>query len=275
MKRAGIFLFVLMTAGCLWPARDSFRPRGLYNNALHRFFPDLERRENAIFYGRWRALELAWVEGISAERDAIFAHRLRAEVLALPDFPPDPDVTAPRFGREAPAAAGAILAAGALEREVADALAAADATPALTQKRIGHALLHYQRSRWALGVESERAQGPVLANYSTAKLLLAGDWLLAKSAEDLAVSNYGEQRWRIRATVEEYDRTIAALPASIPTSWYRQFAPTFTRDYPAAAQALDRATLFRGEIFQALAAPDLAGRRRGVREVEKIFGLSS
>ena len=32
---------------------EPFRPRGRYNSSVHRFFPDLDSRFNAVRYGRW------------------------------------------------------------------------------------------------------------------------------------------------------------------------------------------------------------------------------
>jgi hypothetical protein len=39
-------------------------------NAVHRFFPDLDRRQNApCDTGRWNALESAWIHGVNPETD--------------------------------------------------------------------------------------------------------------------------------------------------------------------------------------------------------------
>ena len=44
---------------------EPFRPKGRYNDSVHRFFPDLDSRLNAVRYARWRALEIAWISGIN------------------------------------------------------------------------------------------------------------------------------------------------------------------------------------------------------------------
>ncbi|HEX7253593.1 MAG TPA: hypothetical protein VF376_11980 [Thermoanaerobaculia bacterium] len=51
---------------------DPSPPKGEYTDSVHRFFPDLDARLNAVRYGRWRALEIAWVSGIDAETDQEF-----------------------------------------------------------------------------------------------------------------------------------------------------------------------------------------------------------
>ncbi len=274
MKRL-VWLIVLPAAAGCWTLRnETFRPRGIYNNAVHRFFPDLDRRENAIRYGRWRALEIAWREGVSEAVDRTFSQELRVQMQRLPDFPPDPQLAAPTFAREAPHAFDALRAADILEREVADILAAGDATPVLNRERIDRALNAYRREPAALSPPPEAAPTPdALAALGTARLLLTGDWLFAQADEDLTTAGYGEQRWRIRGTVERFDRELVTAPGSLRTPWYAEFAPTFLKDFPFVADTLDRATRFRVEIFAALSAPAPAERIRGVDAVERRYGL--
>ena len=274
MKRL-LWLIVLPAAAGCWTLRsETFRPRGIYNNAVHRFFPDLDRRENAIRYGRWRALEVAWREGISGPVDRGFADELLLQMRRLPDFPPDPLLTAPSFAQEAPHAFNALRVADNLERQVADILAAGDATPALNRERIERALNAYRREPAALSPPAAAAPvSDALAELGTARLLLAGDWLFAQADEDLTTSDYGEQRWKIRGTVERFDRELSTAPGPLRTGWYEQFAPTFLREFPFVADTLDRATRFRVEIFTALAAPDAAERSRAVKAVERRYGL--
>lgn len=274
MKRL-LWLIVLPAAAGCWTLRsETFRPRGIYNNAVHRFFPDLDRRENAIRYGRWRALEVAWREGVSGPVDRLFAGQLLLQMRRLPDFPPDPRLAAPSFAREVPRAFDALRVADSLEREVADILAAGDATPALNRERIDRALNAYRRETAALAPPA--GAGPIpgaLAELGTARLLLAGDWLFAQADEDLTTSDYGEQRWKIRETVERFDRELSVSPGPLRTAWYEQFAPTFLRDFPFVADTLDRATRFRVEIFAAMAAPGAAERSRAAAAVERRYGL--
>ena len=60
MKRAGLAtclgLLLLAAAAGAGRPEEPFRPKGYYNNSVHRFHPDLEGRLNAVRYGRWRAL---------------------------------------------------------------------------------------------------------------------------------------------------------------------------------------------------------------------------
>jgi hypothetical protein len=275
MKRLAIVLALSAAVGCLTLRNETFRPRGIYNNAVHRFFPDLDRRENAIRYGRWRALEVSWREGVSEPVDRRFAEKLLVEMQKLPDFPPDPRLAAPALAREAPRCYDALRNADLLEREVADILAAGDATPMRNRERIDRALNLYRRQPAALSSppappppETER-----LSTFATARLLLMGDWLFARADEDLTTSDYGEQRWKIRETVERYDRELTVPPASLRTAWYEEFAPGFTKAFPFVSDTLDRATRFRIEIFAALASPDGGRRLRSVAEVERRYGL--
>jgi hypothetical protein len=106
-------------------------------------------------------------------------------------------------------------------------------------------------------------------------MLLAGDWLFAHAAEDLAVSTWRDQRWKVKTTLDQYDRELDSPPASIEISWYRTFAPTFSQDYGAAAEIFDRATRFRVEIFDALSAPDRNVRRAAAEAVGRRYGLHS
>lgn len=276
MKRLLCFLALLPAAGCMSSRSESFRPRGLYNNAVHRFFPDLDRRENGIRYGRWRAIEIAWHEGASAAVDRPFSEELLLKMQKLPDFAPDPRLTAPGFAREAPRAFDALRAADSLEREAADILAAGDATPVRTRDRIDRALNAYRRDPAALSPPAsapDAAAQESLGRLDSARLLLTGDWLFAQADEDLTVADYGTQRWRIHATVERYDRELAAPPASVHTAWYAEFAPNFSKEYPFLADTLDRATRFRVEIFAALREGRPDRRAAGVSGVEQRYGL--
>ena len=264
---------LLLGIGCSGQAPLRLPFQGLSSHAVHRFFPDLDGRENAIRYGRWRALESAWNHGISLELDRVLEQALLAAIHRLPAFPPDAALCAPRFAREAPRAFGAVLEADQLEREIADLLAATDASVSNTKARIERSLTGYRRSRFAL---SEPLPAPVdatLGDFRTARLLLEGDWLFAQSAEDLAVSSFREQRWKIKTSVDRYDREVETPPDSIEASWYTRYAPDFTEANPLVSAALDRATRFRIEVFQALTPPDALARRERLKAVEKRYGL--
>jgi hypothetical protein len=264
---------LLLGIGCSGQTSLRLPFQGISSNSVHRFFPDLDGRENAIRYGRWRALESAWTRGIRREIDGALEDSVLAAIHRLPNFPPDARLCAPRFSREASRAFGAIVEADRLEREVADALAATDALGIKTKVRIERSLTAYRRSRYALSEPAPAAVDANLGRFRTAKLLLEGDWLFAQSAEDLAVANFREQRWKVKASVDRYDREIEQPPDSIEASWYTRFAPAFTEAYPLVAAALDRATHFRIELFEALSSPDAAARRAGVKAAEKRYGL--
>ncbi len=264
---------LLLGIGCSGQTSLRLPFQGLSSHSVHRFFPDLDGRENAIRYGRWRALENAWTRGVSRELDGALEDSVLAAIQRLPDFPPDARLCAPRFSREAPRAFGAILEADRLERQVADALAATDALGIKTKVRIERSLTAYRRARYALSEPAPAGIDAGLGNFRTARLLLEGDWLFAQSAEDLAVANFREQRWKVKASVGRYDREVEQPPDSIEASWYTRYAPAFTEAYPLVAAALDRATHFRIEVFEALSSPDAAARRAGVKSVEKRYGL--
>jgi hypothetical protein len=278
MKRPLVCLLICLLAaavGCTTAGNDEFRTRGLYNNAVHRFFPDLDQRQNAIRYGRWRALEASWRRGANASTDAEISIRIRWELRRLPAFGPDARLAAPYFAQGAPAAFHAMVAANVFERQVSDALASPDATPDRTARRIDRALAQYRQSPWSLS-EPPAPAGPAtgLERFESARLLLAGDWLFARCAEDLSAARYGSQRWKTRDTVALYDRQIASPPASITTAWYRDFAPEFSRTHPVAAEILDRVTRFRIELFAAFRGRDPGARAAGVSAVERRYGLS-
>lgn len=275
MKRAAALVFALTCAACLPPpSRDSFRPPAIQNNAVHRYFPDLDQRANAIRYGRWRALEETWIRGASDAVDRDLGSRLLRELRTLPGYPPDAALAAPTFSRDLPVAAGALATADVFEREVADALAAPDSPPDKVDRRLARALDRYRESGLALVQSAAASQIPDgLGSLTTARLLLAGDWLLAAAAEDLSGPDYGAERWKVKSTVAEYDTRIENPPGSIETAWYGKFAPSLARRCPAATEILDRATRFRTCIFVALRGPTPQARRRGVAAVDSDFGL--
>jgi hypothetical protein len=245
----------------------------VHAHAVHRFFPDLDQRENAVRYGRWNALESAWKNGVTDRTDRELAARLRETIARQPDFPPDPRLCAPILAREEPALFGALIDADRFETEVTDVLAATDASPETTSPRVEKILVRYRRSRYVLGAPPPAAVDERIGELSTARLLLAGDWLFAHAAEDLAASAFRDQRWKVKATVDRYDRDVDSPPASVEAAWYRNYAPTFTSTYGPAAELFDRATRFRIEIFAALAAADPAARRTGVEAVARRYGL--
>lgn len=257
MKRLaclGVCAFLLATAGGGFGRSDEpFPPKGAYNNSVHRYFPDLDARLNAVRYGRWRALEIAWVSGIDRRLDQRFSSYLLALMADAPRYPPEADRVAPRVAREAPPVFRALRWGQTFEQQVIDILASPDASPRLSADRLTRLLDLYRREPWALSEPPDvRPNDDVIAAAPvSARILSAGTRLFALAAEDLAATDFGQQRWRVRRTVEEFDRTYAAeRPAT--DSMYRASAPTILDRYPSIAAHLDRLARFRGEVFLAL-----------------------
>jgi hypothetical protein len=96
--------------------------------------------------------------------------------------------------------------------------------------------------------------------------------------EALAASVFGQQRWKVRDTIEEFDSSLPR-EKGVEESTHRVSAPTFVERYPAAAAHLDRVTRFRLEVYGALvgggATPE-ARRERNARlsRVARRYGLA-
>lgn len=271
---AGRALLALLPAiGCSGQGSLRLPFQGLSSSAVHRFFPDLDGRENAIRYGRWRALESAWRRGIGREADPELAAAFLSTIHRLPAFPPDARLAAPRFSREAPRSFEALLQGDRLEREIADALASTDVSGSSTKARIETCFTAYRRSSSALSEPPAAEADSTPGDLHTARLLLEGDWLFAQSAEDLDAASFREQRWKVRASVERYDREIESPPDSIAAAWYARVAPEFSQAHSLVAAALDRVTRFRIEVFQALTPADEGSRLERLASVEKRYGL--
>src|SRR5262244_2369490 len=89
-------LLLLLAAGsAAGQPEEPFRPKGIYNNSAHRFHPDLDARLNAVRYGRWRALQIAWSSGINQALDREFSDYLRGVLSDPPRFAPEGDRVAP------------------------------------------------------------------------------------------------------------------------------------------------------------------------------------
>ena len=97
---APLLLFLAAAAAGSLP-EERFPPKGSWTNSAHRFFPDLDARMNAVRYGRWKAVEIAWVSGINGRLDQKFSAYLLALLADPPRFAPEADRVAPRFAREA------------------------------------------------------------------------------------------------------------------------------------------------------------------------------
>jgi hypothetical protein len=271
MKRwaACVGIILLAAAGATAWAEEPFPPKGGYNNSVHRFFPDLDARLNAVRYGRWRALEIAWTAGIDRRLDESFSRYLLRILSDPPRFSPEADRVAPRFAREAVPIFHALHWGQVFEQQVVDVLASPDANPRFSGDRLNRVLDLYRRERWALAEPPDvRPNAPVFeAAPVSARILSTGTRLLALAAEDLAAADFGQQRWRVRKTVADFDQSYAADRPPQEAS-YRAAAPTIVARYPGIAEHLDRITRFRGEVFEALlggGATEEARRERTAR----------
>ncbi len=274
--------------------QEPFRPKGFHNNSVHRYFPDLDARLNAVRYGRWRALEIAWLSGINRKLDSEFSSYLLSLLADPPRYPPEADRVAPRFARESAPVFHALSWGQMLEQQLSDALASPDASPALTDERLRRALEAYRREPYALSElkAKEPAPGPGAAREVapredaegdpqtlvleaarvapvSAKILLAGTALFIATAEDLADSDFGQQRWRVRKTIAEFDHSFAGgfgeagaatpaqaiapkAPGTIRPLTYRTSAPTVAKAFPLITEQLDLLARFRIDVFDAL-----------------------
>src|SRR5262249_38663360 len=186
---------------------EAFRPKGSYNNPVHRFHPDLDERLNAVRYGRWRALQIAWKNGINPELDKEFSSYLQKLLADPPRFAPEADRVAPGPAREAAPIFRALRWGQTLEQQFLDILASSDASPSVTGARVDRALVLYRRERGALSEPAEEAassESLALAPISS-RILASGTRLFVLAAEDLVSSDFAEQRWKVRKTVEEFD----------------------------------------------------------------------
>jgi hypothetical protein len=99
--------------------------------------------------------------------------------------------------------------------------------------------------------------------------LTAGTRLFASTAEDLAASDFGQQRWRVRQTVADFDRSYAAdRPPQDPA--YRAAAPGVVERYSPVATHLDRIAQFRAEIFEALLGGGATADARRLRDARVV-----
>jgi hypothetical protein len=267
---AGLAVFLLAAAAGARP-EEPFAPKGSYNNSVHRFFPDLDARLNAVRYGRWRALEIAWTSGINRRLDKQFSSYLLSLLADPPRYAPEADRVAPLFAREAAPVFRAMRWGQVFEQQVLDILASSDASPKLSRDRLNRVLDLYRRERWALSeppdvrsIELLSAAAPV-----SARILSAGTRLFATTAEDLAASDFGQQRWRVRQTVADFDRSYAAdRPPQDPA--YRVAAPGIVERYSPVAAQLDRIAQFRAEIFEALLGGGATADARRLRDARVV-----
>ena len=248
MRRGGLVASVLLLAAASAAAQpeEPFRPKGGYNNSVHRFHPDLDARFNAVRYGRWRALEIAWSGGIDRELDRKFSAYLLAWLAEPPRFAPEADRVAPSLAREAIPIFRALRWGQTLEQQFLDILASADSTPDLSRERAERALRLYRRERYALSDPGEGASAAELYDLAplSARILISGTRLFAVAAGNFATSDFAQQRWKVKKTIEDFDRTYRNERAAEESS-YRASAPAAVSSYPAMTEALDRLARFR------------------------------
>ena len=265
------------------------RPKGRHNDSVHLYFPDLDSRMNAVRYGRWRALEIAWTAGIDRELDRRYSSYLLSVLADPPRHAPEADRVAPRFLREARAVFLALRWGQSLEAQLLDALASPDASAALTEARLERALDSYRRELYALSEPARPAAsgkgspGEAAARAPvSARILVAGTALFIQTAQDLAEANFGEQRWRVMETIAEFDRSFAAEDAAAPGTLsprtYVSQAPAVAAAYSDVADRLDRLARFRLEVFEALTpggetASAQHERDERLRAVARRYGL--
>ncbi len=282
MRRAGLetclpLLFLLAAVAGGQP-EEPFRPKGIYNNSVHRFHPDLEARLNVVRFVRWQTLEIAWESGVTDSLE----RQISADALFLaahpPRFPPEADRVAPLLARDAAPIFRALRWGQTLERQLLDVLASSDADPRLSAGRLDRALLLYRRERWALTDPGEPAlSGGSLESTAAWRIEVVGARLLAGAADDLTTPDFAEQRWRVKLTVAEFDQALkAGHPAETAASMAS--SPAIAEAFPGVARALDRVEELRRDVLEAFlpAGGTIEARRKRaqrLRGVARRYGL--
>lgn len=282
MKPAALGVLLLLLGSPSFPAGlpdEPFRPKGAHNNSVHRFHPDLEARLNAVRYGRWRALEIAWASGIDASRDRDFSAYLVTIIAAAPRFPPEADRVAPTFAREAASVFHALRWGQTLEQQFLDALASADANPSVSRERVERAVRFYRRDPYALSEPDRPANPAALLDRAPAssRILINGTRLFAAASADFLPGDFAGERWRVKKSVDEFDHSYRAERMPSEAS-YRVAAPAVREEYPVITDLLDRVARFRTEVFAALIPGGATAEARSVRDerlrtVARRYGL--
>jgi hypothetical protein len=283
MRKAGacLSLLLLLAAPARGQPEEPFRPKGFYNNSVHRFHPDLEARLNVVRYARWRTLEIAWDTGVAGPLDREISSYVSGLLLHAPRFAPEADRVAPLLARDAPDVFRALRWGQTLEQQLLDVLASSDAGPRVSATRLERALLLYRRERYALSETASSAAadsgGADASRGAARRLLVSGTRLFVLAAADLATPDFAEQRWRVRQTVADFDRSWENESPGDAT--YLVSAPAVSAAYPGVTKALDRLEEFRLDVLEALApggATPEARRRRAesLRAVARRYGLS-
>lgn len=278
MRRAGVGtclpLLFLLAAGASGQPEEPFRPKGIYNNSVHRFHPDLDARLNVVRFARWRTLEIAWTSGVTDEIDREISAYTASLMKRPPRLPPEADRVAPLLAREAVPIFRALRWGQTLEQQLLDVLASPDAEKRLSATRLERVLLLYRRERWAL---SEPAAGGASGTAAAWRIEVLGMRLCVRAAADLTTPDFAQQRWRVKQTIADFDRTYEGdHPAGETT--YAAAAPAVAEAFPGIARALDRVEQLRRDVLEALipGGATLQARRQRderLRGVARRYGL--
>ncbi|MEO8349725.1 MAG: hypothetical protein ABI610_12495, partial [Acidobacteriota bacterium] len=101
--------------------------------------------------------------------------------------------------------------------------------------------------------------------------------LFVLAAEAVTAADFGQQRWKVRDTIAEFDSSLARESA-LEGATYRVAAPTVAERYPEAAAHLDRLARFRAEVYGALVSGGATREARRDRDsrlrgVARRYGL--
>jgi hypothetical protein len=279
---ACLSFLLLLAAPAQGQPDEPFRPKGFYNNSVHRFHPDLEARLNVVRYARWRMLEIAWDSGVADSLDREISSYVSGLLLHAPRFAPEADRVAPLLARDAPAVFRALRWGQTLEQQLLDVLASSDAGTSVSATRLERALLLYRRERYALSETADPtpadSRAPVSGRDTARRLLISGTRLFVLAAAGLATPGFGEQRWRVRQTVADFDRSFESESSGEAT--YLVSAPAVSAAFPGVTRALDRLEELRLDTLDALssggATPEARRRRaESLRAVARRYGLSA
>jgi hypothetical protein len=280
MRRAIPFLLlaILFPPPAPGQPEEPFRPKGAYDNSVHRFHPDLDFRLNAVRYGRWRALQIAWKSGINDSLDREFSAYLRDMLADPPRFAPEADRVAPGPAREAAPIFRALRWGQMLEQQFLDILASADSSPALSAERLDKVMRLYRREPWALSEPETDVSTEELVALAPAssRILASGTKLFALAASSLVSTDFADQRWKIRKLVADFNP--AEAQTSPAEALYASAAPDVASAYSSVTATLDRLARFRAEVFAAMipggATPEAARLRdERLRAVARRYGL--
>jgi hypothetical protein len=281
MRRAGVgtclaFLF-LFAAGASGQPEEPFRPKGGYNNSVHRFHPDLDARLNVVRFTRWRTLEIAWVSGAMDGLDKEISAYTAGLMKRPPRHPPEADRVAPLLASDAAPIFRALRWGQTLEQQLLDVLASSDANKALSAARLERALLLYRRERWALSEPAEPSPDVPSGTTAAWRIEVSGMRLFVRAAADLVTPDFAQQRWRVKQTIADFDRTYEGDHAFGETT-YATGAPAVAEESLDVARVLDRVERLRLDVLEALApagaTPEARRQRKErLRAVARRYGL--